>query len=577
MPANAAACHALHVIVSTVERRRFRARGVVQGVGFRPFVHRLAHARGLAGFVLNDGEGVVIEAEGAPAALDAFAADLVEAAPALARVDSLVVERLEPLGESEFAIRLSRGATGSTAAVVPPDIATCEDCLRELFDPDDRRYRYPFLNCTQCGPRLTIVRSVPYDRARTTMASFELCADCRREYEDPADRRFHAEPIACPVCGPQLSLPLDEAVACLRAGGILAVKGLGGYHLACDARDEEAVARLRARKHREQKPLALMTGDPDALCRVEPEERVLLESPRPADRAHAPPAGRAGRGLGRARLAVARRAAPVHAAAPPALARPAAPLRAHERQPQRRADRLRRRRGAPAPRRHRRRVPRQRPPDPPPLRGLRRPAGRRAAPLPRLRAVAAAAAGRGARPAGRRRRRAQEHVLRRARRRGVPLRAPRRPRLRERVQSFSHRSRALPRDARRRACGGRLRPPPRVPLDEVGARAGAAARRGPASPRARRRVPGRARRGGTRARARLRRHRLRHRRDALGRRAAPRRPRLVRAARLARPRAASRRRSGGARAVADGGDAPRARPGSTCPGPPGRRCGRASP
>jgi hydrogenase maturation protein HypF len=274
-----AARHACNVIVSSVERRRFRARGVVQGVGFRPFVHRLAHAYGLPGFVLNDGEGVLIEAEGAPAALDAFAAALVATAPALARVDSLVVERIEPRGGLEFEIRISRGDAVSAAAVIPPDTATCEDCLHELFDPDDRRYRYPFLNCTQCGPRLTIVRSVPYDRARTTMASFELCADCRREYEDPADRRFHAEPIACPVCGPRLSMPLEEAVACLRGGGILAVKGLGGYHLACNAGDEEAVARLRGRKHREQKPLALMTGDPDALCRVEPEERVLLESP----------------------------------------------------------------------------------------------------------------------------------------------------------------------------------------------------------------------------------------------------------------------------------------------------------
>ena len=273
------ACHALHVNVSTVERRRFRARGVVQGVGFRPFVHRLASARGLAGFVLNDGEGVVIEAEGDPGALDAFAVELVEAAPGLARVESLVAERLLPLGGREFAIRLSESAAGSSAAIVPPDVATCDDCLHELFDPADRRYRYPFLNCTQCGPRLTIVRSVPYDRARTTMAPFELCADCRREYEDPADRRFHAEPIACPSCGPKLSMPLEDAVACLRAGGILAVKGLGGFHLACDAGDEDAVARLRMRKHREEKPLALMTGDPDALCHVEPEERVLLESP----------------------------------------------------------------------------------------------------------------------------------------------------------------------------------------------------------------------------------------------------------------------------------------------------------
>jgi hydrogenase maturation protein HypF len=267
------------VIVSSVERRRFRVRGLVQGVGFRPFVHRLARSRGLAGFVLNDGEGVVIEAEGAPVELDAFAVDLVEGAPGLARVESLVAELVAPRGEREFSIRASDGGHVLAAAIVPPDVATCDDCLRELFDPADRRYRYPFLNCTQCGPRFTIVRSVPYDRARTTMASFELCEDCRREYEDPFDRRFHAEPIACPVCGPRLSLPLGDAVALLRDGGIVAVKGLGGYHLACDAGNEEAVARLRARKHREEKPLALMSGDPDALCLVAPEERVLLEAP----------------------------------------------------------------------------------------------------------------------------------------------------------------------------------------------------------------------------------------------------------------------------------------------------------
>ena len=265
--------------VSSVERRRFRARGVVQGVGFRPFVHRLASAHRLGGFVLNDGEGVVIEAEGPGAELDAFAVDLVDAAPGLAHVDALVAELVAPQGDREFAIRASSGGAVSAAAAIPPDIATCDDCLRELFDPGDRRFRYPFLNCTQCGPRLTIVESVPYDRARTTMASFELCADCRREYEDPSNRRFHAEPVACPACGPQLSMPLAEAVELLRGGGILAVKGLGGYHLACDAENEQAVARLRARKHREEKPFALMSGDPAALCLVEPEEWELLRSP----------------------------------------------------------------------------------------------------------------------------------------------------------------------------------------------------------------------------------------------------------------------------------------------------------
>jgi hydrogenase maturation protein HypF len=261
-----------------VQRRRFRARGVVQGVGFRPFVHRLARAHGLGGFVLNDGAGVVIEAEGTPPELDAFAAELVSAAPGLARVESLSAVVVETLHDAGFAIRES-AAGGGAAAAIPPDVATCDDCLRELFDPGDRRYRYPFVNCTQCGPRLTIVQSVPYDRARTTMSRFELCPDCRREYEDPSDRRFHAEPVACPACGPQLSMQLEDAEAVLRDGGIVAVKGLGGYHLACDARSEEAVARLRARKHREEKPLALMTGDPDALCALDDEERALLTSP----------------------------------------------------------------------------------------------------------------------------------------------------------------------------------------------------------------------------------------------------------------------------------------------------------
>jgi hydrogenase maturation protein HypF len=243
-----------------LERRRLRVDGVVQGVGFRPFVHGLANRLGLAGSVLNDGRGVVIEAEGEADALDAFAAALSEEAPPLAAVESVTAAVVPALGERGFAIAASTG-TGGTARV-PADAATCDDCLRELFDPRDRRYRYPFLNCTQCGPRFTIVRGVPYDRPNTTMAGFPLCPDCRREYEDPRDRRFHAEPIACPACGPRLSMPLEDAVALLLDDGILAVKGLGGWHLACDAASEEAVARLRARKHRDDKPFAVMAADP---------------------------------------------------------------------------------------------------------------------------------------------------------------------------------------------------------------------------------------------------------------------------------------------------------------------------
>ena len=258
------------------ERRRLRASGVVQGVGFRPFVHGVATRHELAGFVLNDGDGVVIEIEGTTAALDEFEAELRADAPRQARIDSLLVEALPARGKRGFTIRRSDLAGGS--ALLPPDLATCDDCLRELFDPADRRYRYPFLNCTQCGPRLTIVESLPYDRERTTMAAFPMCDACRREYEDPRDRRFHAEPTACPACGPRLSMPLEEAVALLRDGAVLAVKGLGGWHLACDATNETAVARLRRRKHRDEKPFAVMTDDPDALAFVDDDERALLES-----------------------------------------------------------------------------------------------------------------------------------------------------------------------------------------------------------------------------------------------------------------------------------------------------------
>ncbi|MGH3077591.1 MAG: carbamoyltransferase HypF [Gaiellaceae bacterium] len=266
-----------HTFTDTTERRRIRVRGVVQGVGFRPFVHRLATRGGLGGFVLNDGEGVVVEVEGSERTLEAFLQALIDEAPPLARVDSVEADRVAVLGESSFAVVASRAAGGS--ALVPPDVATCDACLEELFDSGDRRYRYPFLNCTDCGPRFTIVRSVPYDRSSTTMAGFPLCADCRREYEDPGDRRFHAEPIACPACGPRLSVPLQEAVAVLVDGGIVAVKGLGGYHLACDADSDAAVARLRSRKGREEKPLAVMSATPELLAEPSALEEALLRSP----------------------------------------------------------------------------------------------------------------------------------------------------------------------------------------------------------------------------------------------------------------------------------------------------------
>ncbi|HEV2753717.1 MAG TPA: carbamoyltransferase HypF, partial [Solirubrobacteraceae bacterium] len=242
-------------------------------------MHGLAVRHGLTGYVRNEGWGVVVEAEGRPEALEAFVAALAGEAPALARVESVRTTPVPARGDAAFAIAASEGEGDAFAALVPADAATCDDCLRELFDPADRRHRHPFITCTQCGPRFTIVRDVPYDRPQTTMAQFTMCAACRAEYEDPADRRFHAEAIACPACGPRLDLELEEAVALLRAGAIVAVKGLGGWHLACDAGSQEAVARLRARKHRDAKPFAVMTARPQAL--VEGPLELLSAPERP--------------------------------------------------------------------------------------------------------------------------------------------------------------------------------------------------------------------------------------------------------------------------------------------------------
>ncbi len=259
-------------------RVRLRVEGTVQGVGFRPHVHRLATDLGLAGFVLNDAAGVVVEVEADTAAVERFLERLGAEAPALARIERVLPEELPAVGDRGFAILVSDGA-GDVSAAVPADAATCPDCLRELRDPADRRYRYPFVNCTACGPRYTIVTGVPYDRARTTMAAFAMCDACRAEYEDPADRRFHAEPIACHECGPRLSLPLEDVVAALLDGRIAAVKGIGGYHLACRADDEAVVARLRARKRREEKPFAVMAPDlaaAERLVALTGAERALL-------------------------------------------------------------------------------------------------------------------------------------------------------------------------------------------------------------------------------------------------------------------------------------------------------------
>jgi hydrogenase maturation protein HypF len=270
------------VSIATRRRVRVRVHGTVQGVGFRPYVHRLAGELGLAGFVLNDARGVLLEAEGDAVAVRGFLARLAPESPPLSVVEGILVEDREPNGAGGFEIRSSPRGEGADAPVTA-DSATCGDCLAELMDPADRRYRYPFINCTNCGPRFTIVRGVPYDRPLTTMSGFEMCADCRAEYEDPGDRRFHAQPNACPRCGPSVTLvsaavraappatgddAVRSAAAALRDGRIVAVKGIGGFHLACRADDETAVAALRARKQREDKPFALMAPSVDAAARL---------------------------------------------------------------------------------------------------------------------------------------------------------------------------------------------------------------------------------------------------------------------------------------------------------------------
>jgi hydrogenase maturation protein HypF len=262
---------------SDAARARVRVRGAVQGVGFRPFVYALAQRYRLGGFVANDPDGVLIEVEGG--ALPEFLVALREEAPPLARVESIETEALQLRGELSFGIAASRD--GAVATRIGADAATCEACLDELFDPASRFHLYPFVNCTHCGPRYTLTQRLPYDRANTSMARFAMCADCAREYSDPSNRRFHAEPIACPVCGPRLSHPVEQIVARLRAGGIVALKSLGGYHLLCDAANEAAVAELRRRKGRDAKPFAVMVASEASLDRIveaSEAERALLSS-----------------------------------------------------------------------------------------------------------------------------------------------------------------------------------------------------------------------------------------------------------------------------------------------------------
>ncbi|WP_411083400.1 carbamoyltransferase HypF [Streptomyces sp. cmx-18-6] len=278
-------------------RRHLTVRGAVQGVGFRPFVYTLAEEFGLTGWVANDAHGVRTEVEGPAAAVDAFTAAIGTRAPPLAVVESVRPRPVPALnGGSGFTIRPS-ASSGAGRTLIPPDTATCDACLAELADPADRRHRHPFITCTHCGPRFTVVTGLPYDRPRTTMAGFPMCPDCAREYADPADRRFHAQPIACPSCGPRLALSrgpgdpgalhdgdaLAEARRLLAEGAVVAVKGIGGYHLACDASDPTAVRTLRKRKNRGGKPFAVLADSLETvrrLARVDEAERELLTGPR---------------------------------------------------------------------------------------------------------------------------------------------------------------------------------------------------------------------------------------------------------------------------------------------------------
>ena len=298
-----------------MERCAIVVHGIVQGVGFRPFVYRLASEMALAGFVRNECGCVRIEVEGASDSLTRFCNEFLKRLPPLAVVDDIETQSLTPIenlpgggsalkGRRPGAFRIERSrADASQQIVLSPDVATCDDCLRELLEPSDPRYLYPFLNCTNCGPRLTIIRGAPYDRERTTMSQFAMCPRCRAEYLDPGNRRFHAQPTACAECGPRLHfISLSQPAArpdpigphpdwdaittfadAIRAGKIGALKGLGGYHLVCDAANEEAVSELRRRKHRDEKPLAIMLADLERvqqLCEIDDAERKLLLSPR---------------------------------------------------------------------------------------------------------------------------------------------------------------------------------------------------------------------------------------------------------------------------------------------------------
>ena len=283
-----------HEHTDTILRLAVAIRGAVQGVGFRPFVYKLAADMQVNGWVSNTSQGVFIEVEETKEVLDRFLLRLQKEIPSRAFIQSLEFLFLDPIGFKKFEIRES-DAGGAKTTIILPDIATCPDCLKEIFDPSNRRHLYPFTNCTNCGPRFSIIEAIPYDRPNTSMKKFEMCPECRTEYENPLDRRFHAQPNACPACGPQLQLwdaggkklagqhdALVQAASAIEAGKIVAVKGIGGFHLMVDARNDEAVNRLRERKHREEKPFALMFPSMEAVkqeCEVDELEKRLLSSP----------------------------------------------------------------------------------------------------------------------------------------------------------------------------------------------------------------------------------------------------------------------------------------------------------
>ncbi|HEX9916256.1 MAG TPA: carbamoyltransferase HypF [candidate division Zixibacteria bacterium] len=271
---------------------KLEIKGIVQGVGFRPFVYNLAQKHRIRGYVLNDTRGVEVKAEGKKKDIDKFILQIRTSPPPQSQIEEVKLERISFEGYKSFVIRESRKKNIKTV-LVSPDLSTCDDCLKELFDPGDRRFGYPFLNCTNCGPRLTIIQDIPYDRNKTTMSVFKMCPDCNREYNNPENRRFHAQPNACPICGPRLLLmdkkknvihttnPISSAIQLLKKGYIVAMKGIGGYHLACDATNKNAVSTLRKRKYREDKPFAIMAGDIKIIqkfCHVNSLEKKLLQS-----------------------------------------------------------------------------------------------------------------------------------------------------------------------------------------------------------------------------------------------------------------------------------------------------------